>query len=185
MKEMNPKSILEIRPLMANLVPKGNQVDSPADDGSQRKKVYLHPGQIHASSEPSTITTILGSCVAVCLWDPVTRVGGANHYILPKWPGEGSVPKRYGDTAIRELLQEILAAGAPKERLQAKIFGGACIFKSFQGSRDMHFGQQNVTIARSALRAVGVHIVTEDVGGNHGRRMIFQTDTGDCLIKRL
>lgn len=153
------------------------------EEVGSRVSIYLHPGQLHVSSQPAAITTILGSCVAVCLWDPARQIGGMNHYLLPHW-AEGSVASlRYGNVAIRSLIEGLLSLGCAEERLVAKIFGGACVIEAFkEGS---HLGLKNIQVARLFLKEAGIRVAGEDVGGRHGRKLIFQTDDGVVWMKSL
>ena len=101
-------------------------------ESDERAKFYLHPGQLFVSSEGHAVTTILGSCVAVCLCDPVAKIGGINHFLLPVFNGDGMASSRFGDVAIQELVRQLLAHGSRLHMLQAKIFGGACVLEAFQ-----------------------------------------------------
>lgn len=147
-----------------------------------RRRVYLHPGQLHAAAEPTEVTTVLGSCVAVCLWDPEARVGGVNHYTLPLPPPGAATSSRFGDGAIEMLLQQVLALGALGSRLQAKVCGGG---NAFGREGAVSLGQKNVDVARERLAAHGLRVVAVHVGGSRGRKLIFQTDTGIAWVKRL
>src|SRR5262249_526475 len=89
--------------------------------------VYLHAGHLYASAEASQITTIVGSCVAVCVWDPVTHSGGMNHFMLPHDVGEKCGSPRYANYAITSLIQKVVGYGAAFANIQAKLFGGACV----------------------------------------------------------
>jgi chemotaxis receptor (MCP) glutamine deamidase CheD len=84
-----------------------------------RTKVYLLPGELHASAEQCQVTTILGSCVSVCLWDQKLRIGGMNHFLLPMWREGGGRSNRFGDLAVRELLERMLRLGSQRKNLQA------------------------------------------------------------------
>jgi chemotaxis protein CheD len=147
-----------------------------------RHRVYLHPGQLHAAAEPTEVTTVLGSCVAVCLWDPEARIGGVNHYTLPA-PLGGSAPSpRFGEAAIEMLVQQVVALGGRGHHLQAKVCGGGNAFGKAGG---LSLGQKNVDVARERLAAHGIAVVAVHVGGTRGRKLIFQTDTGIAWVKRL
>lgn len=148
------------------------------------KLVYLHAGHLYASAEPAQITTVLGSCVAVCLYDPMAQAGGMNHYMLPNDVGANCQTPRYANFAISQLIERLLAFGAEHRRLQAKLFGGACVLSSFQGS-GIDLGSKNIEVARSRLEAERIPVLAEDLGGNHGRRLVFRTDTGLALTKRV
>jgi chemotaxis protein CheD len=149
-----------------------------------RSKYYLHPGQLFVSHESYAVTTILGSCVSVCLWDPLTKIGGINHFLLPMDVGEDQASLRFGNLAVRELIAEIVGVGGEQARLRAKLFGGACVLEAFR-SRENHLGTKNVTIAREVLDAADIPIIGEDVGGNRGRKLIFHTDNGSAWVKQL
>ena len=154
----------------------------PAGEGGTRKAVYLHPGQVFVSPDPTEVTTILGSCVAVCVFDPVLHLGGTNHYVLPHWAGNGLSSARFGNVAVRSLIDKMLALGGQKQNLQAKVFGGACVVAAFRG-REEHLGTKNADLALRTLRQEGIPVVADDVGGRRGRKVIFQTDTGVALVR--
>ena len=154
----------------------------PADGG--RSRIYLHPGELFASAERSAVSTILGSCVAVCLWDPIAKIGGINHYLLPLWTGQGPVSPRFGNVAVQELLNKLLELGSQKLRLQAKLFGGACVIEAFR-QRESHLGTKNVQTAEELLEQEGIPLVGRDVGGCRGRKLIFHTDNGTAWVRQL
>jgi chemotaxis protein CheD len=143
--------------------------------------VYLHPGQVVVSDRPCVVTTVLGSCVAVCLWDEGRSVGGVNHFVLPHGPtgGDGA---RFGDTATRRLVVELRELGA--RRLVARIVGGACVLEPFRRGRQ-HLGARNVAAARSVLASEGIPVLFEDVGGDRGRKLEFHTRDGRAFVNRL
>jgi chemotaxis protein CheD len=146
--------------------------------------VYLHPGQLFVTTAPTTVTTILGSCVAVCIWDPALGIGGINHYLLPMGFKTASAGLRYGNVAIEHLLEKLERAGTLRSNLRAKVFGGACVLDAMRGKGN-HLGGKNVEIARSALADAGIPIVATDVGGDRGRKLIFHPHDGNALIKLL
>ncbi len=154
--------------------------DETAGPG-QRQAVFLHPGRIFVSPEPSTVRMILGSCVAVCLWDPRRRTGGANHFLLPY---QGSDSPEFGDVAIQQLIEKLREMGCTPAGLMAKLFGGSCVIEGLQ-SKETHVGTRNVCLAKKLLGSEGIPIVAEDVGGQRGRRVIFQTDDGSAWVRRL
>jgi len=151
---------------------------------NRHKKIYLHPGQLYASGECSMVTTILGSCVALCLWDPLKRIGGINHFLLPLAGSDMTNSPRFGAIAVPTLIKKVLYLGADPKRLQAKLFGGANVIDAFR-DRDNHLGLQNVRIARELLEAEAIPVVGEDVGGHKGRKLIFLTDDGSAWVKEL
>ena len=147
-------------------------------------EAYLHPGDIHALAQPSRVTTILGSCVSVCLFERDGTVGGMNHFLLPSAPTPASSSTRYGDCAVDVLVKRLLALGASRERLIAKVFGGANVLHAFaEGSR--HIGAANVEMARKALARHGIPIGAEDVGGTRGRKLVFSAPDGAAWVKVL
>ena len=156
----------------------------PNNQDGVRKKVYLHPGQLYATGESAVVTTILGSCVAVCLYDPVTQIGGVNHFLLPVGGADGQKSPRFGNVAVPDLVGKVVKLGAERKRLQAKLFGGANVIEAFR-DRENHLGTQNVRIARELLAAEEIPVIGEDVGGQKGRKLVFITDDGSAWIKEL
>ena len=155
-----------------------------APDNGARTKVYLHPGQLFAAAQPSVITTILGSCVSLCLWDPVVKIGGINHYLLPFWVGDAEASPRFGTVAIETLIEKVLSLGARKSRLRAKLFGGACVIEAFR-ERDDHIGIVNARLAENMLRIQSIPVIEQDLAGCRGRKLIFNTDDGTSWVKFL
>lgn len=151
---------------------------TPADSSENRH--FLYPGQVFASRDPITISTILGSCAAVCLWDRHKRAGGMNHYLLPEGPADGPNRLRYGNVANTELLRQVLALGCEVKNLQAKIFGGS---SAFSVDMSQSLGTRNVDLAEQFLRTSGIPVVERDVSGKHGRRLVFQLADGITTIK--
>jgi len=165
--------------------PNPNQSDAVLEvKNSAHEKLYLHPGQLFASRQSHAVTTILGSCVAVCLWDPVRKIGGINHYLLPAFTGDGVASPRFGNIAIAELLEQLTALGCRKRDLQAKLFGGACVIAAFR-NRTNHLGWENIQSAEKILGREEIPVVGKDTGGDKGRKLIFHTDDGSAWVKRL
>lgn len=159
------------------------RAEPAADLPPGRRALYLHPGALAVAAEPSAVTTILGSCVSVCLFDPVLRVGGANHYLLPDH-GAAAPSTRFAGEALRELLARVLALGADRRRLQAKVFGGACVVEAFRRSAG-HLGTRNVEAALRFLETERIPVMAEDTGGERGRKLLFHTDDGTVLVRPL
>jgi chemotaxis protein CheD len=147
---------------------------------SDKPRHFLYPGQVFVTREPMVISTILGSCAAVCLWDRHKRAGGMNHYLLPEGQAEGPNRLRYGNVANPELLREVLALGCEVRNLQAKIFGGS---SAFAANTSQSVGTRNVDLAESFLRSAGIPVVEREVSGKHGRRLVFQVADGVTTIK--
>ena len=135
---------------------------------------------------PDVITTLgLGSCIGLVLYDPVTKVGGMVHYMLPdstKVRNNSNIAK-FGDTGIRELLKRVVAAGASKPRLIAKIAGGARMFEVSGLSDVGNIGARNAEAAKAILKELGIRLVAEDTGLNYGRTVELHCDTGEFYIK--
>jgi chemotaxis protein CheD len=159
--------------------PSGKEPEAPT-----LPTVYLHPGQLFVAAGPATVTTILGSCVAVCVWDVTLGIGGINHYLLPSGLRSGSSGLRYGNLAIRQLLERIARAGTRVQNLRGKIFGGACVLDAMRG-KENHLGDKNVEVARMALAEATIPVVASDVGGTRGRKLIFHPHDGSALVKLL
>ena len=166
----------------ANAARNGRVPNLPRN-GRQVPSVYLYPGELIATSDPSVISTVLGSCVCVCLLDPVTRSGGANHFLLPHLTrGDGS-SCRFGRTAMETLVGRMLSLGCQKRNLTARMFGGASQFE-VSGGR-ISIGQQNVQVATRFLEDEGIPILVQEVGGSRGRKLSFHTETGDVFVRTL
>ena len=146
---------------------------------------YVLPAEVVSSSEPVRFVTILGSCVAICLFDLHAGIGGINHFLLPGAPREGEGNAlRWSDAAIAELFSQVLGRGATSQRLEAKVFGGAQITtKTVSGG--FRIGERNIASAMQALEARSVPVRASAVGGAHGRKLVFDMHTGQAWIKML
>jgi chemotaxis protein CheD len=140
---------------------------------------FVHSGQVSASAMPHEFSTILGTCVSVCLFDPVAKVGGLNHYLLPY--GTQASGARYGNVAMDRLLQEMLSLGAHRERLQAKVFGGMTASHPTGAPHDI--GVSNVSFALEWLAQKAIPVLAQDVGGQRGRKLLFQSQDGSAWVK--
>jgi chemotaxis protein CheD len=147
-------------------------------------ELYLHPGQTYISAEPVQISMILGSCAGVCLYDRCRTIGGATHYMLPQWEGPGSPSTRYGDVALDVLLKQFQIHGSNPNDLEAKVFGGACMFAAFrtENGSDDHIGSRNVNMALQTFLRFGIVVATRDTGGENGRKIKMQSDTGSVAV---
>lgn len=143
-------------------------------------KHFLYPGTIFVSAVECQISTVLGSCVAVCLWDRVTCIGGMNHIMLPLWNGEGLATPKYGNIAMEKLLNKMISLGCRRENMQAKVFGGANV--SGTGLEAFMIGDRNIILAVDMLWEYGIQIVARDVGGRVGRKIIMNSATGVVLV---
>lgn len=138
-------------------------------------RLTVAQGETRVSTDPSEVlTTVLGSCVAACLYDPIGHVGGLNHYLLAEGGGDDPASmQRYGLYAMEVLINAMLAKGAVRSRMKARIYGGATMHRSF---RDI--GGANVAFARRFLRDERIPLVGEDVGGTGARRIEFRAALG-------
>ena len=142
---------------------------------------FLYPAALYASKQPFVVSTILGSCVAVCLIDPVTRIGGINHFMLPLWNGQGLASPKYGNIAIEKLLEKMIFLGCQKTNIKAKVFGGGEVIET--QIQQFNIGARNIKLALDMLDEMGIPVVGQSVGGKLGRKIIFQTDTGEVRQK--
>jgi len=150
------------------------------DDTGAEARHFLYPGQLFVSREPAVVTTILGSCAALCLWDRHKKIGGMNHYLLPEGDEVGAKRLRYGNIANPELLRELLALGCEIKHLQAKVFGGS---SAFAADPTQSLGARNVQLAEEFVHNAGIRLVAKEVSGKHGRRLIFHTYDGVTVIR--
>ncbi|HON19156.1 MAG TPA: chemotaxis protein CheD [Salinivirgaceae bacterium] len=142
---------------------------------------YLYPAALFFSKEPHLINTILGSCVAVCLYDTTLKVGGMNHYMLPYWNGQGLASPKYGNIAIEKLVEQMVKSGCSRQNLIAKVFGGGEVIDA--GTNMFNIGKRNIEIAETMLRDMGIKIAASDTGGKLGRKVQFNTLTGAVMMK--
>jgi chemotaxis receptor (MCP) glutamine deamidase CheD len=142
---------------------------------------YVHPGQVAAFAQAVQVSTVLGSCVAICLYDDEAGIGGLNHFVLPDL-STTDTSTRYAGPAFRELLTRLRSLGARSSRLQAKVFGGS---DTLGFSAETTIGARNVESARALLALAGIPIVGEDVGGTVGRKLLFDTSGGAAWVRLL
>ena len=151
------------------------------DHHFQYNAVKVLPGEYYVSNENLVIMTVLGSCIAACLWDSRMRVGGMNHFMLPD--GDSiDVSGRYGSYAMELLINEMLKQGARRETMQAKIFGGAQVMHSFT---TMNVGERNTQFVVNYLHTERIPVVSEDVLDIYPRKVCFFPVTGKAMVKRL
>lgn len=154
---------------------------APDNRDRMERRVYLHPGNLWVDPAPAVVTTVLGSCVSVCLWDPRTALGGINHFILPQ--GGAAASARYGNHALPMLLERVLRIGAEKETLLACVFGGASIIPG--DGNGPRLGSRNVVEAFDFLERHEIAVLRHDVEGQQGRKLTFRTTDGTTLIRKL
>ncbi|MDP2028119.1 MAG: chemoreceptor glutamine deamidase CheD [Thiobacillus sp.] len=143
------------------------------------------PGEYYFTGKPMMIVTVLGSCVAACIRDRVSGIGGMNHFMLPDG-GESGRPSassmRYGSYAMEVLINQLLKAGARRENLEAKVFGGGNVL---QGFTSINVGERNARFVRDYLRDANIRIQAEDLNDIHPRKVYFFPETGKVLVKKL
>lgn len=128
----------------------------------------------------------LGSCVGVAIFDPLAKIGGLIHVLLPSHKEfDGSVHSRtkFADSGIPALVEELVRAGAAKYRMKAKIAGGATMFKTSSSLDINAIGVRNIQSCKDTLKALGIELIAQDTGGNKGRTIYFNVDTGALRIK--
>ena len=145
---------------------------------SVEKRVHVGQGEHFITADPNVVlSTILGSCVAMCLRDPLAGVGGMNHFLLPEGAGSGTdAGRRYGAYAMELLINDLLKAGGRRERLEAKLFGGG---RMFDALRDV--GRANADFAERFLRDEGIAVVGGSLRGEGGRRLHYWPVSGRAL----
>lgn len=144
------------------------------------------PGEYYFTGKEMLIVTVLGSCVAACIRDRVSGMGGMNHFMLPDSGNDADSPlsasMRYGAYAMEVLINELLKAGARRENLEAKVFGGGNVLRGFT---TINVGERNAQFVRDYLRAENMRIVAEDLNDIHPRKVYFFPRTGKVLVKKL
>jgi len=141
-------------------------------------RLFLSPGELFCATEPTLVSTVLGSCVAVTLWDADRGIGGLNHFVLPRGGGTA----RYGDAAVQALIERMVELGAHLRSLEAKVFGGASVLAV--GDQDS-VGAANIAFALGELSRRGIPVVARRTGGERGRMLIFNTQTGEAFVRWL
>jgi len=148
--------------------------------------VKVGMADLNICKAPDIITTLgLGSCIGLTLYDPVTKIGGMVHYMLPdstQVRNNTNIAK-FADTGIEELLKRVTAAGANRSRLVAKIAGGAKMFETTGGSNIGNIGARNAEAAKAILKQKGIRLIAEDTGLNYGRTVELHCETGEFYIK--
>lgn len=142
---------------------------------------FIHVGEIHIGARPTEISTILGSCIAVCLFDNIQCISGMNHYLVPLWNGNGLQSPKYGNISIPRLIESMVNVGCDVKNMEAKIFGGGNVIDVTHV--DLMIGRKNILIAKEILREYAIPIVAQDVGGERGRRIMMRSDTGKIFLK--
>ncbi|MDO8453008.1 MAG: chemotaxis protein CheD [Sulfurimonas sp.] len=145
-------------------------------------KKFIHVGEFYIGVRPTEISTILGSCIAVCIYDKVEMIGGMNHYLVPLWNGNGLQSPKYGNIAIHRLVEGMLNVGCSLNNMEAKVFGGANVIDTI-AQENMMVGRKNIIIAKEILNEYKIPIVAQDVGGAQGRRILMVSNSGKIMLK--
>jgi chemotaxis protein CheD len=142
---------------------------------------FLKPGYILVPHTPTVISTVLGSCVAVCLYDRKRKTGGMNHFQLPSISRLEEATARYGNVSTLALIGMMLEDGSKIKHLEAQLFGGA----GNPGAATKNIGMENIRVARLILTRKHIPIVSEDVGGEKGRKVVYNTATSEVAVMKV
>lgn len=149
------------------------------------RQIYVKVAHHAVGGAGDTLVTLgLGSCVAILLHDPVARVGGMAHVLLPEkqLARDSANLSKFASTAIPLLAEEVVGAGARPERLKARLVGGASMFASLMSPGSLNMGERNLKAAREALRELGIPVVAEEVGADYGRSVRFHVAEGRVVV---
>lgn len=155
----------------------------PAPVARSEEEHSIILGEVQATRGPALIKTLLGSCVAACLWDPETGVGGMNHFSLPGGNTDDGANARYGAYAMELLITAIMKKGGDRSRLRAKVFGGGKVLNVDAPS--MNVGERNAEFVLKFLEVEGIPVMAQSLGGNNGRLVRFYPHTGQAQAKPL
>jgi chemotaxis protein CheD len=142
--------------------------------------VKVLPGEYYVTTDDMLVMTVLGSCIAACIWDPRVRVGGMNHFMLPD--GGTDSGGRYGSYAMELLINEMIKLGARRETMQAKVFGGGQVMHTFT---TMNVGERNTQFVLDYLQTERIAVISKDVLDIYPRKVCFFPVTGKAMVKRL
>lgn len=152
------------------------------DAALQTHAIRILPADYLATDQPVALVTLLGSCVAACLYDPALALGGMNHFMLPGGDVNDATSARYGVNAMELLINALLKRGARRQRLLAKVFGGGNVLSGFHSDP---IGTRNAGFVVDYLAAERIPVVASDLGDNQARKVCFFVQTGRSLVKRL
>ena len=148
------------------------------DPNFQFNAVKVLPGEYFVTEQDLLLVTVLGSCIAACIWDAQSQVGGMNHFMLPDGDSNG----RYGSYAMELLINELLKKGAHRQTLQAKIFGGGQVMHSISS---INVGERNTSFVLDYLRTEHIPVVSQDVMDIYPRKVCYFAQNGKAMVKRL
>jgi chemotaxis protein CheD len=153
--------------------------------------IYLRPGELFLAREPTIIRTILGSCIGVTFWSAKLRVGALCHAMLPRCPkasssnADLSIGRQYVDFCIRDLSRQFESLGAVRKEVQVKLFGGADVLFERNAPKRPTVGRLNCEAAVEIVRDEGYELIAASLGDTFGRKIRFNTGSGDVLLLRL
>ncbi|MCL6583801.1 MAG: chemotaxis protein CheD [bacterium] len=149
--------------------------------------INLLPGELYIAKQPSIISTLLGSCVSICLYAPAFKVGAMCHCLLPLYSARSSREEtfKYVDQAIRYMVNKMKEMNIPQDKIMAKIFGGADMLLKLNDHPSLSIGRQNIEVAKAILQEYRIPIEKEDTGGSSGRKIFFLSSTGKVWVKRI
>lgn len=150
--------------------------------------IYVGIGEYKIAGQHQRLVTMgLGSCVGVGLWDPLVKIGGLLHVMLPSSRDFTKInkPEKYADLGIPLVVGDMLRLGAAQGRIVAKLVGGAQMFTGAGAKHLFNIGERNIMMSRQILKDMSIKIAGEDVGGNKGRTMYLDTDTGEVMIRTI
>jgi len=151
------------------------------DNHFQSDAVKVLPGEYFVSNQDIVIMTVLGSCIAACIWDPKAAVGGMNHFMLPDGDAHDT-SGRYGSFAMEMLINEMIKLGAKREHMQAKVFGGGAVMSGFT---TINVGERNTRFVMNYLHTERITVVSKDVMDVYPRKVVFFPTTGKAMVKKL
>jgi chemotaxis protein CheD len=176
------------RPAAPPMVAGFEQLQRFWEPDTQRWTVKILPGEYYVTRNDEAITTVLGSCISACIRDPVLRIGGMNHFMLPEDnSGRDSMlnapvvlSTRYGSYAMESLINDLLKLGGQRPRLEIKIFGGGRVLAAMTD-----IGARNIDFVRDYLDMEQLHIAADDVGGEHPRKVVYFPADGKVRVRKL
>jgi chemotaxis protein CheD len=156
------------------------------DSGFEIEAAKILPGEYYVTKRDMVLVTVLGSCVAACIRDKVSGIGGMNHFMLPEMNRDESNPAnasaRYGSYAMEMMINQLLKMGACRANLEAKIFGGGSVIR---GLKTINVGQCNADFALKYLHTEGIAIASQDLLDDYARKVYFFPGSGRVLVKKL
>jgi chemotaxis protein CheD len=160
------------------------------DHRFNRQAIKILPGDYYVSKGKEMIVTVLGSCISACIQDTVLKIGGMNHFMLPKDKSykkhthvdviDNTAAARYGNVAMERMINDIIKRGGNRHNMKAKIFGGGRITKS-----SLDIGEDNIAFVKEYLDMEGITILSQDVGDIYPRKVYFVPETNDVYVKRI